>query len=69
MSEPKQPPSNPFFVLEILFLVMCGMSAVLWLRGPATNTGQLIFRVAVGVVGVVGTIAVQIIKFVRNKNR
>ena len=52
--------------LQMLFVLMAAIPGVFHLIRPATNTGQLIFRLSVSAIGIIGFIVVTILKFRRS---
>ena len=46
----------------IFFVVLNGVSAMLWLKGPAANWVQFVFRLALSVIAVVGLVAMLMLR-------
>ena len=50
----------------IFFVVLNALSAMLWLKGPAANSAQFIFRIGLCVVAIVGLIVMLILRKMRS---
>jgi hypothetical protein len=60
---PAKEPPKLLQALEWFFLFCLLFGGFLWMRGPAKNPAQLMFRVGLSGVGLAGVIVVQAIKF------
>ena len=67
MAKDNEPNRDLLQVLEIFFLVLLGVGALLWFMSPTKTLPQLLFRLGVSFVGIVGAVVVQVIKFTRKK--
>ena len=64
------PKGRGFDTLNFLFMFMVLFGGyMLFLKGPATNSAQLAFRIGVFAVGLVGSIALLVLRAVRSKSR
>ena len=62
MNQSTPPQRSAVDKAALLFTVICAMGGMLWVKGPAVNSAQLLFRIVVSVVGLVGLITVIILK-------
>ena len=59
-----------FDKLNFLFMFMLLFGGyMLFLKGPASNSGQLAFRIGVFAVGLVGSVVLLVLRAVRSKSR
>jgi hypothetical protein len=70
MNPEQKPQVSALQGLEWICLFAMMFGAFLFLKGPATTTAQLIFRLCLSGFGLIGTVVIEIINFInKQKNK